>query len=128
MGQMLSTRPDIVPESFAEEFKKLQDGVTSDDFSTVKNTIEKSFGTSLENIFDNFSETPLASASMAQVHLANLKDGTKVAVKIQHFGIKSAMLDDVALFEKSIPFFKHSSASKIMDPNDLVKELKRRIL
>ena len=124
MGQMLSTRPDIVPESFAEEFKKLQDGVTSDDFSTVKNTIEKSFGTSLENIFDNFSETPLASASMAQVHLANLKDGTKVAVKIQHFGIKSAMLDDVALFEKSIPFFKHSSASKIMDPNDLVKELK----
>ena len=124
MGQMLSTRPDIVPESFAEEFKKLQDGVSSDDFSTVKNTVEKSFGTSLDNVFDNFSETPLASASMAQVHLADLKDGTKVAVKIQHFGIKSAMMEDVALFEKSIPFFKHSSASKIMDPNDLVKELK----
>ena len=124
MGQMLSTRTDLVPESFADEFKKLQDGVKSDDFPTVKAIIEKSFDTPLENIFNNFSETPLASASMAQVHLAELKDGTKVAVKVQHAGIKELMLNDVALFEKAIPFFKIAPASKIMDPADLVKELK----
>ena len=124
MGQILSTRPDLIPENFINELKKLQDNVKSDDFTTVKKTIETSFKEPLEEIFDNFSETPLASASMAQVHLANLKDGTKVVVKVQHDKIKELMLNDVALFEKAIPFFKYVPGGKLVDPAGMIKELK----
>lgn len=125
MGQMLSTRTDLISEDLAEEFKKLQDNVKTDDFLVIKSIIESAYGTSINDIFDNFNEVPIASASMAQVHRANLKDGTLVAVKVQHAGIKSMMLNDIALFEKAIPFFKITSASKIMDPVNMLKELKK---
>lgn len=125
MGQMLSTRSDLIPEALAEEFKKLQDNVKTDDFPVVVSIIESSFGVPVNDIFKTFEEIPVASASMAQVHAATLKDGTKVAVKIQHAGIKSMMLNDISLFEKALPFFKIAPTSKIMDPVALVKELKK---
>ncbi len=125
MGQMLSTRPDLVSDALADEFKMLQDNVKTDDFSVVKSIIESSFGVPVNNIFNTIEEIPVASASMAQVHAATLKDGTKVAVKIQHAGIKSMMLNDISLFEKALPFFKIAPTSKIMDPAALIKELKK---
>lgn len=125
MGQMLSTRTDLISEDLADEFKKLQDNVKTDDFFIIKSIIENAYGTSIEDIFDNFNEIPVASASMAQVHSADLKDGTHVAVKVQHAGIKSMMLNDISLFEKAIPFFKITSASKIIDPANMLKELKK---
>ena len=125
MGQMLSTRPDLVSDALADEFKMLQDNVKTDDFFVVKSIIESSFGVPVNNIFNTIEEIPVASASMAQVHAATLKDGTKVAVKIQHAGIKSMMLNDISLFEKALPFFKIAPTSKIMDPAALIKELKK---
>ena len=125
MGQMLSTRPDLVSDALADEFKMLQDNVKTDDFSVVKSIIESSFGVPVNNIFNTIEEIPVASASMAQVHAATLKDGTKVAVKIQHAGIKGMMLNDISLFEKALPFFKIAPTSKIMDPAALIKELKK---
>jgi ubiquinone biosynthesis protein len=125
MGQMLSTRPDLIPEALAEEFKKLQDDVKTDDFPVVKSIIENSYNVPINEVFKKFDEIPVASASMAQVHAAVLMDGSKVAVKIQHAGIKTMMLNDIALFEKALPFFKIAPTSKVIDPAALIKELKK---
>ncbi|RME05270.1 MAG: AarF/ABC1/UbiB kinase family protein [Deltaproteobacteria bacterium] len=95
LGQLLSTRPDIVPEAFAEELRKLQDEVPPFPFEAVKETIETDLGVPLDEIFSEFSETPVASASIAQVHHARLKNGEEVAVKVQRPGIEAIMRSDL---------------------------------
>src|SRR5690606_38422652 len=81
-GQLLSTRRDLLPDDIADELAKLQDNVPPFDGLLAKKIIEKSLGQPLEAIFAEFNMTPLACASISQVHPAVLHDGTKVVVKV----------------------------------------------
>jgi ubiquinone biosynthesis protein len=97
LGQILSTRPDLVPAQFVEEFAKLQDNVPPFGFSQVSRIIEAEFGAPLKEIFEYFDENSFASASIGQVHRARLADGETVAVKVQRPGIKKIIEVDLEI-------------------------------
>ncbi len=95
-GQVLATRPDLVPSDFVDEFKKLQDQVSPLPYSEIKKVIDHQFG-NVDDVFSHFDEQPFAAASIAQVHPAILKDGTEVVVKVQRPGIREIIDDDVSI-------------------------------
>jgi ubiquinone biosynthesis protein len=95
LGQILSTRPDQVGMSLAHELQKLQTNVPCDKPEAVRETIEKELGMPLEEAFQDFDPTPLASASIGQVHRARMHTGEHVVVKVQHAGIRRRMEVDL---------------------------------
>jgi ubiquinone biosynthesis protein len=94
-GQTLSTRQDLIGIDLSENLKTLQDKIEPMKGKDLDEVIKRGFGTNLENIFSELDKTPIASASVAQVHKAILKDGSKVAVKILKTGIKEQYQDDI---------------------------------
>lgn len=96
-GQILSTRQDLLPDDIAREFKQLQDNVPPFPGSLARTIIEKRFHASIHDVFLEFNETPLASASIAQVHSARLADGKEVIVKVLRPGIEKTIRRDVAI-------------------------------
>lgn len=98
-GQMLSTRRDLLPQDIADELAKLQDQVPPFSYKLVLSTLEKEYGKKINEVFFKFDETPIASASVAQVHLALLHDGTEVAVKILRPNLAPTIAHDVALMD-----------------------------
>ena len=96
-GQMLSTRRDLIPIDIANELAKLQDQVPPFSYSKVHALIEESYGKSINIIFKKFSKEPIASASVAQVHFAELANGQEVAVKILRPNINKAVDKDIKL-------------------------------
>lgn len=95
IGQILSVRRDLIPESYADELARLQDEMEPFAFSEARDEIESAFGESLEVLFAEFDEVPAAAASIGQVHMAVLHDGTHVAVKVQRPGIKDIIEADL---------------------------------
>ena len=98
-GQMLSTRRDLLPQDIADELAKLQDQVPPFSSDLVLSTLEKVYGQKVNEVFFKFDATPIASASVAQVHMAVLHDGTEVAVKILRPDIAPVITYDVALMD-----------------------------
>jgi ubiquinone biosynthesis protein len=96
-GQVLSTRPDLLPDDIAEELSKLQDQVPPFPGEQARAVVERAYGAKLENYFSAFDLTPIASASVAQVHIARLHDGTEVAVKVLRPGIEPVIERDLEL-------------------------------
>jgi ubiquinone biosynthesis protein len=96
-GQVLATRPDLIPEDIAEEFKKLQDQVGRVSKADIEQVLTSHFGQPVENVFSEFSWEPLAAASIAQVHTAKLKSGHKVVVKIQRPRIEPIIREDLSI-------------------------------
>jgi ubiquinone biosynthesis protein len=131
-GQILSTRPDIVGTDIANELAKLQDKVPPNSFLSIKKEIEQELNSPLEEIFLEFNEKPVASASIAQVHQAKLKDGTLVAVKIQRPDIIDQIKKDIAimrylggLLERRISNLRYYNISGVIDEFEraIIKEL-----
>lgn len=91
LGQILSTRPDQIGMALAGELQKLQTSVPADDDATVRETIQSELCQPLEELFNDFDATPLASASIGQVHRAKLPSGADVVLKVQHAGISRRM-------------------------------------
>ncbi|TXI17841.1 MAG: ubiquinone biosynthesis regulatory protein kinase UbiB [Nitrosomonas sp.] len=98
-GQMLSTRRDLLPQDIADELARLQDRVPPFPSKLVLSTLEKEFDQKIDELFFKFDEVPIASASVAQVHLAILHDGTEVAVKILRPNLAPIIAHDVALMD-----------------------------
>jgi len=89
LGQVLSTRPDLIPIEFIRELSRLQDKVPASPYGGIRKIIELELGISPDKLFASFDETPFASASIGQVHRAELPDGESVAVKVQRPGIRN---------------------------------------
>ncbi|XP_042453873.1 uncharacterized protein LOC122038283 isoform X1 [Zingiber officinale] len=95
LGQYLSTRADVLPEAYICLLKQLQDSLPPRRLEEVCQTIENELGKDMGDIFSQFVEAPLATASIAQVHCATLRNGQEVVVKVQHRGIKEVILEDL---------------------------------
>ena len=125
-GQMLSTRRDLLPTDVADELAKLQDQVPPFDYLAVKTIVEQAFGEAIDTIFPVFNQTPVASASVAQVHFAELADGQEVAVKVLRPNIDQVIHQDIALL-KSLAWLLQtvSSEGKRLKPLEVVNEFAR---
>lgn len=97
LGQMMSTRADMVGQELASEFSRLQDDTLPIDFKIVKGIVETELGKPLNEIFQSFEEEQLAAASIGQVHQAVLDDGTRVAVKVQRPDIQDTVEKDLII-------------------------------
>ena len=128
LGQILSTRPDILPPVFIDEFQKLQDNAVDVPFEKIREQVEQEFGATIEQTFSTFDEKPLATASMAQVHRATLKDGTEVAVKVQRPGIEPQIISDLSLLY-NFALIGEATIDEvgIYNPVAIVKEFERAI-
>lgn len=98
-GQILSTRKDLLPDDIAEELAQLQDNVPPFDGAIARNMMEASYGQPLTEIFAEFDETPLASASIAQVHVARLHDGSDVVAKVLRPNVRKHIERDISLMK-----------------------------
>ncbi len=128
LGQILSTRPDILPQDIIDELAKLQDSVKPFPFEEVKSLIESEFDDKFENIFMEFDEEPLASASISQVHPARLHSGKKVVVKVQRPNIERIMYQDLRLLEDLASFIdNHTKYGKIYDFTKMVEDFKNTL-
>jgi ubiquinone biosynthesis protein len=99
VGQILSSRPDLLPESVGPPLLRLQDQIAPFDSAKIPGIIESAFGSPLSELFDDFDLKPIAAASIAQVHRARLKDGREVAVKIRRPGITRVVNNDLRILE-----------------------------
>jgi ubiquinone biosynthesis protein len=127
-GQMLSTRRDLLPLDIADELAKLQDKVPPFSYELVALTIQQAFAQPVAQVFAQFNEQPVASASVAQVHFAQLPDGTPVAVKILRPGIGTVIEKDLALLD-SVAWLMQKlwSEGKRLKPREIVAEFGRHI-
>ncbi len=97
LGQMLSTRPDIVPPAYAEALERMQEDVAAVPFEVIRAQVESELGVRIGKAFASFDERPLGCASLAQVHAAVLRDGRHVAVKVQRPDVAQRLLGDLDL-------------------------------
>ena len=129
LGQILSTRPDLIPLEFCKEFEKLQDKAPAIEYEKVKAQIENEIKQPIDKIFNNFSSQPVAAASLAEVHLAELKTGEKVVVKVQRPDIRRMITADLEiLYGLAKLAEKHIKESRVYDPVGVVEEFKKTIL
>ncbi|MDD2320852.1 MAG: AarF/UbiB family protein [Geobacteraceae bacterium] len=128
LGQLLSTRPDIVPKNYLAEFSKLQDQVPGFSFSQVRIRLREELGGEIEELFASFRTEPIAAASIAQVHGAYLQSGEEVVVKIRRPGIVAEVETDIeVLMGLAILVERHFPENSCFDPVALVKEFARSI-
>src|SRR6266571_6858345 len=127
-GQLLSTRPDVVPPDIIAELRGLQDDVRPFPFEQAERVIEEDLGNTLERLFLDFEREPVAAASIGQVHRATLPNGRKVAVKVQRPGAPRQIEADLALLYQAARIAKERvRALDFIDARQLVDEFSRSI-
>ncbi len=127
-GQVLSTRRDLLPPDIADELAKLQDRVPPFPGDQVVAILERNYGKPVDQVFRSFDRTPVASASVAQVHFAELPDGTPVAVKVLRPGIDAVIAHDLALMQTAAAMVERLSAdARRLKPRAVVGEFEKTI-
>jgi len=122
-GQILSTRPDILPEEFIKEFLKLQDEVPSFAFQDVVKVVEQEFKKSVKELLREIEEKPVAAASIAQVHKAVTMDGKDVVIKVQRPDIEAIIDNDISILQYLAKLIvKYIPESRSYDPVGMVEE------
>ena len=125
LGQVLSTRPDLLPPAYLEALTRLQDNVKAFPFPDVQRIVEEELGARLSKAFSVFEETPIAAASLGQVHRAALRDGRVVAVKVQRPDIEKTVATDLeALDEIAVFLTNRTGAGKRYDLVGMVAEFR----
>ncbi|CAN5322133.1 AarF/ABC1/UbiB kinase family protein [soil metagenome] len=126
LAQILSNRPDLLPEPLIKEFEKLQDKVPPFSYAKAKQIIESDSGKRLDEMFDYFSEKPLASASIGQVHRATLKDGTDVVVKVQRPEVKDTVERDLSILKEAVGRAdRYLKRQGLLNAEDVVRAFER---
>jgi ubiquinone biosynthesis protein len=129
LGQMLSTRPDLVGPEMAGELARLQIDTPADPPATVRATMEAELGKPPNKLFAHFKEEHLASASIAQVHAARLHSGEHVVVKVQHAGIEDRIMRDLDILAGLAELAeRHSSQLRPYQPEAVVRQFRRTLL
>lgn len=128
-GQILATRRDILTDEWAEALEKLQSGAPTLPYESLRADVELALGEPVEQAFLEFDRTPLAAASIAQVHRATLKDGRKVVVKIRRPGIRQQMEADLRLLRHMAALVEaNNEEARRIKPHALIDQLARDIL
>ncbi|VAX33918.1 Uncharacterized ABC1 family protein Rv0647c, partial [hydrothermal vent metagenome] len=128
LAQVLASRPDLITKAFADEFKKLQDEVPPFPFHHVRETIKEDLGLPPEAFFESIDETPIAAASIAQVHYATLKDGTPVVIKVQRPDISDIIETDIIILKAiSSRMVKYIPETEFFNPTGIVDEFSKTI-
>jgi ubiquinone biosynthesis protein len=129
LGQVLSTRADLLPPAYLDALARLQDDVVPFPFEQVQEIIEQELGVRLSKAFSLFEETPTAAASLGQVHRAALRDGRLVAVKIQRPGIAEQVRGDLQALHEVAQFLdKHSETGRRYNVTGIVNEFTESLL
>jgi predicted unusual protein kinase regulating ubiquinone biosynthesis (AarF/ABC1/UbiB family) len=129
LGQLLSTRPDIVPPAYAQALARLQNEVAPFPFAEVEKILAAELGVRLSKGFASIDEKPLAAASIAQVHRATLRDGREVALKIQRPGIREQVLDDLEAMGDIAQFLaEHTEFGKRYNVDQLFEEFRKSLM
>ena len=129
LGQLLSTRRDMLPEDIADEFAKLQDKVPPFPGAAARRIVERELGRPVSDLFREFNETPLASASIAQVHAATLKDGRNMIVKVVRPGIEKIIQRDLGLMHfLARQAERYSDDGRKLRPTNVVSELHKTLV
>lgn len=127
-GQLLSTRPDLLPAYLVKELDKLQDDVAPVSSAEFRQVVESALGHPIEDLFQTFSETPLASASIAQVHAATLPDGQSVVIKAVRPGIEKTIRKDIELMTLFAQLFERlNPEGRRLRPVEVVEEYRQTI-
>ena len=128
LGQLLSTRPDLIPRSFADEFATLQDRVPPVPFDEIRRQLQQELGGTPETLFARFDPEPLAAASIAQVHRARLKSGEEVAVKIRRPDVVGIVETDIDILSAMAGWGeRHLPVGSSYDLSGVVREFARTI-
>lgn len=128
-GQMLSTRRDLLPDDVADELERLQDAVPPFPGAVAQQIIEKAFDRPVEEIFDEFESRPLASASIAQVHAAKLKNGDEVVIKVLRPDVLPVIRRDISLLYIVAELAaRYSAQARRLRPVEIVAEYEKTIL
>ena len=123
LGQIMSMHSDILPKRYCDELMRLQSEVTPMPFEEVAEVIEGAYGCPWKEIFLEIEDTPLGSASIAQVHKAVLGNGCKVVVKVQRKGIYETMARDISLLHKAVKLLPPVSLKGVVDLDMVLDEL-----
>ena len=129
LGQLLSTRPDLVPPAYAQALSRLQDRCEPFPYAEVRNILGAELGVRLSKAFEAIDEQPLAAASIAQVHRARLRDGREVAVKVQRPGIREQVLGDLeAMGHIATLLAEHTEFGRRYSVDLLFEEFRKSLL
>lgn len=129
LGQLLSTRGDLLPEPYLEALGRLQDQIEPFSFNEVEQIVSSELGGRLSKLFDEFDREPTAAASLAQVHRARMRDGRMVVVKVQRPGVREIIVKDLEALEEITEFIDaHTEMGKRYEFSNMLSELRQSLL
>ena len=129
LGQVLSTRPDLLPGPYIKELEHLQDDVPPMDFEQVEKIVEEELHARISKLFESFEQEPLGSASLGQVHAAILRDGRSVVVKVQRANMREQLAEEIEFFRELAGFLaEHTAAGSRIDLVGVVQQLERALV
>lgn len=124
IGQIMSSRPDLVPKDYCDELKKLRSQVRPMSYGEVIDILNNEFNNEVESIFSSIEEVPIGSASIAQTHKAILKNGDSVVIKVQRPHVQELMAEDISVLKSAIKMLHIDSMfSNIIDVNAFLDEM-----
>ena len=128
LGQVLSTRPDLLPEPYIQELERLQDDVGPIPYEEIEQIIEDELGGRISKLFEFFDPEPLGTASLGQVHGARMRNGREVVVKVQRPNIRASLADDLEFFHELAVFMsEHTSVGTRIDVLGVIQQMERAI-
>src|SRR5437763_7212564 len=129
LGQLLSTRTDLLPPTYTSALTRLQDHIEPIDYDAVEHVVSTELGVRLSKVFPEFDQQPLASASLSQVHRARTRNGRVVAVKVQRPDIREQVLDDLDALRSLAEFLdQHSATAHRYNVEQLLDQFRRSLL
>jgi ubiquinone biosynthesis protein len=129
LGQLLSTRPDLIPTAYADALARLQDRVEPFDGEEAERIVSEELGVRVSKAFESFDRAPLAAASLGQVHRAVLRDGRTVAVKVQRPGIREHIVQDLDAIGEVVEWMdKHTRGGRKYEPARVLEEFRRTLM